>query len=181
MKFYRIAHAHQREQLFHIAIAHPDAAVRSTMPNGLRVVGPVNAIAMQAEPDPSRAERIRLARRHHLMRGVPGRVLNPPRHGELAAGAGCRERANRNRIHAGYLSTLDERELAVRYVDDNTPLDFSIFGHQTAHGQQRHRYLHRRLYFLWLSHLFRSPAKPNAYRSPMRNSFGLLELNGTNE
>jgi hypothetical protein len=71
-----IAYSHHGEQLFHVAIAQPDASVRSRMSHGLRRVRAMNAIAFLAQPQPSRSYGIVLAARYYRAGVVVGGIGN---------------------------------------------------------------------------------------------------------
>jgi hypothetical protein len=45
---HRVAAPHFREQLLEILLPHPDAAMRGGLPNRMRLVGPVNPVALLA-------------------------------------------------------------------------------------------------------------------------------------
>ena len=95
--FHRVADPHHREQLPHVAIAQPDASMRSCMSDRTRRVRSMNSVALHVQADPAGAQRIVLARRHHDAGVIVSRIGDAVDDHELArrTRAYCRPDCNR--------------------------------------------------------------------------------------
>lgn len=62
--------------------------MRGALADGARLIGAVDAVAALAQPNPTRAQRIRFARANHFAGGVVGRMGDALADAEFATGAG---------------------------------------------------------------------------------------------
>src|SRR5947208_555794 len=85
-----IARLQAFEQLFDIAIPHPDAPVRSPVADRAGRVGAVNAEPLDTQTKPARAERIRRAGGNDFAGAVVGGIRNAIDDDERADRAGRR-------------------------------------------------------------------------------------------
>src|SRR5579864_2944694 len=71
---HRVAHIHQRGELHHVSVAQTNAAMRRRLPDRTWSACSVDAVALLAQADPARAQRILFAGRDHHPCVVIGRV-----------------------------------------------------------------------------------------------------------
>src|SRR4051794_20248624 len=121
VQFDDVAGAHAFEETLDVLVAQADAAVRLRKADRLRAVGAVNAVALRAEADPPRADRVGGAGADHFSRLVVGRVGDEGDDVERADRAGRARCADRNRVDADDLLVFDQRELAIRQAHHDPP------------------------------------------------------------
>ena len=125
---HRRADRRQRRQVQHMLVHHAEAARRCRLPDGLGVVGAVDAVERVAEIERLRAERVLQAAGHlvgqarvtgdHLFRRVPvGPGLLAADH--FRAGPGEALAADRDRILICLARRQDEVERPPRAIDDD--------------------------------------------------------------
>src|SRR4051794_32931126 len=148
VQFDDVAGAHAFEETLDVLVAQADAAVRLRKADRLRAVGAVNAVALGAEADPPRPDRIGGAGADHFSRLVVGRVGDAGDDVERADRAGRARRADRDRIDADDLLVLDQRELAIGQAHHDPPRRRRVSGARAlgchhASADERHRQCRR--------------------------------------
>ena len=95
-----IARPNHFEELLNVAITEANAAVRSSLADGTREVGSVNAVAFAIETNPAGTKRIVIARRNYLSGVVVGGMRDPIDDLKLAGWARTDAGPDRDREHA---------------------------------------------------------------------------------
>src|SRR5437868_9168302 len=96
--------------------------MRSGLANGTLHVGSVDAIALQAQSYPARAQRIVFSWRDLLVAMAVGWVLGVIDDHKVAIGARRALRAHRDGVVLQHLAVVDDRQLPVCNADNNLPL-----------------------------------------------------------
>src|SRR4029079_16137 len=95
-----IARPNHFEELLNVSITEPNASVRSSLADGARDVGSVNAVAFAIETNPARTKRTVVARTDYLSGVVVGGMRDPIDDLKLAGWARTDAGTDRNREHA---------------------------------------------------------------------------------
>src|SRR5437867_2097966 len=105
------------EQVFDVAVSHPDAAVRGGAPDRAGDVRSVDAEALAAQAEPAGAERIGLSGQDRTTRRVVGRARNAVDDRVASGWARRLAGSDRGGVDLQEPAVLDERELSVRNAD----------------------------------------------------------------
>jgi hypothetical protein len=100
-----------------------DASVRGGLADRLRLVRPVDAVALAVESHPARTERVLRASGDHFAGVVVRRIGDASSELEGAGRAGRDVGPDCDRINLDDTAVLNDRELAIGDADDQPPLD----------------------------------------------------------
>src|SRR5437667_156834 len=115
----RDADVHKAEQLFHIVLAHADAAMRCRLADGTRRVRAMDTVALSAQSQPTCTQRVVFSRRHNFARTIPGRLRDAIDDPEFALRARRRGLTDRDIVDLENTIAFEEHQLAVRNRNDD--------------------------------------------------------------
>lgn len=119
IQFDGVTDFYQPEQLLDVGITQPDAAMRRRAANRSWIAGAVYPVAFAAQSDPTRAERVLLARRHYSSRAVPSWMRDSDGNREATRGAGSCRGADCDRVNFDHVCIFQQRQLPIWNADDD--------------------------------------------------------------